>query len=73
MDKVWFDGFRANIIYNSYVLIGAENHIYFKIFLENEGGGVVILNSVLRFYQLGPKLFLFCIIQFGYVNTFYEV
>lgn len=39
MDKVWFDGFRVNIIYNLYVLIGVENYIYFKIFLENEGGG----------------------------------
>lgn len=50
MDKVWFDGFRVNIIYNLYVLIGVENYIYFKIFLENEGGGVVILNLVLWFY-----------------------
>lgn len=39
MDKVWFDGFRTNIIYNSYVLIGAENHKYFKILVENGGGG----------------------------------
>lgn len=51
MDKVWFDGFRINIIYNLYVLIGVENYKYFKILVENGGGGgVVILNLVLWFY-----------------------
>lgn len=39
MDKVWFDGFRINIIYNLYVLIGVENYKYFKILVENGGGG----------------------------------